>query len=568
MNKLVLALVSLAAAIALGVVIGRVWQSGGDSMPDAGTGEREILYWKAPMDPNYRRDEPGKSPMGMDLVPVYADDANEDDPAVVSISPTVVSNLGVRTALVEKGALSRRVETVGYVGYDEDTLQHVHTRVDGWIETLAVKATGDPVERGQLLFELYSPTLVNAQEEYLAAKSSGNANLLEASRARLNALGVTGNEIARLDRDRTANQLVSIYTEIDGYVAELGVREGIYVTPATEIMSVAKLDQVWVLAEVFERQAAWIEAGQQAEVELDYLPGQSWQGVVDYVYPELDPSTRTLTVRLRFDNRSQVLRPNMFARITIFGSETNPVVHVPREALIRGGTGNRVVLALGDGRFRAQPVNIGIESADRVEIRSGLREGDLVVTSGQFLIDSESNIDSALARMDAGPDTELANRVQIGAVVRGTDVEANKITLQHDPVPEWSWPAMTMQFDVIDASLISGLSKDQAVDVVIEKQADGRHRITDILPSSAPRQSPETPGEDMDHSDHDMALADEEPMDHSGHEMVPAEEEPTDHSGHDMAPAEEEPTDHSDHDMTPVEDEPMDHSGHNMETRQ
>jgi Cu(I)/Ag(I) efflux system membrane fusion protein len=534
MNKLVLALVSLAAAIALGVVIGRVWQSGGDSMPDAGTGEREILYWKAPMDPNYRRDEPGKSPMGMDLVPVYADDANEDDPAVVSISPTVVSNLGVRTALVEKGALSRRVETVGYVGYDEDTLQHVHTRVDGWIETLAVKATGDPVERGQLLFELYSPTLVNAQEEYLAAKSSGNANLLEASRARLNALGVTGNEIARLDRDRTANQLVSIYTEIDGYVAELGVREGIYVTPATEIMSVAKLDQVWVLAEVFERQAAWIEAGQQAEVELDYLPGQSWQGVVDYVYPELDPSTRTLTVRLRFDNRSEILRPNMFARITIFGSETNPVVHVPREALIRGGTGNRVVLALGDGRFRAQPVNIGIESADRVEIRSGLREGDLVVTSGQFLIDSESNIDSALARMDAGPDTELANRVQIGAVVRGTDVEANKITLQHDPVPEWSWPAMTMQFDVIDASLISGLSKDQAVDVVIEKQADGRHRITDILPSSAPRQSPETSGEDTDHSDHDMEPAEEETVDHSGHDMAPVEDEPMDHSGRNM----------------------------------
>jgi len=510
MNKTTLAILSLVAAIVLGVLIGRMWQpNANDTGPDVTSTEREILYWKAPMDPDYRRDEPGKSPMGMDLVPVYADEHAGDDPAVVSISPKIVNNLGVRTAIVERGALSRRVETVGYVGYDEDTLQHIHTRVDGWIETLAVKATGDPVTRGQLLFELYSPTLVNAQEEYLAARSSGNSTLLRASRERLSALGVSEGGISRLDRERTVNRLVSVFANSDGYAAQLGVREGIYITPTTEIVSIAKLDQVWVLAEVFERQSAWIQAGQQAEVELDYLPGQSWQGTVDYIYPELDPVTRTLKVRLRFDNESQVLRPNMFARITIFGSETNAVLHVPREALIRGGAVDRVVLALGDGRFRAQPVDIGLESGDRVEIRMGINEDDLVVTSGQFLIDSESNIDSALARMDENPDARLPNRVQIGAVVRSVDMATLSMTIQHEPVPEWSWPAMTMTFDVAEMSLLSGVQEGQSVDVGIQRYADGRHSITDIEPTAEvpvePEDEPESTME-MDHDDHDSGV--------------------------------------------------------------
>ncbi|HSG58708.1 MAG TPA: efflux RND transporter periplasmic adaptor subunit [Woeseiaceae bacterium] len=530
--------VALLAAIALGVLIDRAWQHGGDDVGGkSSSGDREILYWKAPMDPNYRRDEPGKSPMGMDLVPVYADEVGEEDSAVVSISPIVVNNLGVRTAAAKRGALSRRVETVGYVGYDEDTLQHIHTRVDGWIEKLAVKATGDPIMQGQLLFELYSPILVNAQEEYLAARNSGNARLLKASSKRLLALGVPASEIARLDRERTVDQLISVFAESTGYAAHLGVREGIYITPATEIMSIAQLDQVWVLAEVFERQAAWIEVGQQAEVEFDYLPGESWHGTVDYIYPELDQKSRTLKVRLWFDNKDQVLRPNMFARITIFGSDTTPVVHVPREALIRGGAFDRVVLALGDGRFRAQPVDIGIESADRVEIRSGVREGDLVVTSGQFLIDSESNIDSALDRMDEGPETALPDRVRIGAVVRGSDPGVPNVTLRHDPVPEWSWPSMTMSFVLDDASLGAGLEEGQSVSVVIQRQADGRHRIIEILPAEA------------DHTGHEKPEPDEEPMDHSGHNMPAAEEEPMDHSGHNMPAAEEEPMDHSAHDM-------------------
>lgn len=505
----------LTIAVAAGILIGRMWQAddAGSQRDDESTA-REILYWKAPMDPDYRRDGPGKSPMGMDLVPVYANSVTDQDPAIVSIDPSVVNNLGVRTAPAERGALSQRVETVGYVGYDEDTLQHIHSRVDGWIETLAVKASGDPVVQGQLLFELYSPTLVNAQEEYLTALKSANTTLLNASRERLSALGVAASEISRLDSERKVNQLVRIVADRDGYAATLGVRQGIYITPSTEIMSIAALNQVWVLAEVFERQAAWIRAGQQAEVELDYLPGQSWQGVVDYVYPELDPGTRTLKVRLRFDNQSQVLRPNMFARISIFGSETTPVVHVPREALIRGGAVNRVVVALGDGQFRAQPVDVGIESGDRVEIRAGVSEGDLLVTSGQFLIDSESNIESALSRMDENAGARLPNRVRIGAVVRATDMSGPAITLQHDAVPDWSWPAMTMSFDVVDMSMLDDVREDQSVEVVIERSADGRHRITEVLTTPV-----NSMPEDTDERVPEMPAMEEESIDHSGHDV-------------------------------------------------
>jgi Cu(I)/Ag(I) efflux system membrane fusion protein len=390
----------LVVALVAGIAIGR-WlpTEGGPTHSGDGAREREILYWVAPMDPNFRRDEPGKSPMGMDLRPVYADEVDAV-PGTVKIDPIVVNNLGVRTVVAEQGPLSRRIETVGYIGYDEDTLMHVHLRVDGWIEGLSVTTTGDPVKKGQVLFELYSPTLVNAQEEFLVALRSESVALTKASRERLESLGMTSGEIEDLARERVVKQRIRKYAMQDGVVAHLGAREGMFVTPASNVMSIAELDRVWVLAEVFERQAAWVESGQPAEVELDYLPGRKWQGTVDYVYPELDATTRTLKVRIRFENKGELLRPNMFARITLLGSEAEDVVHVPREALIRGGDVDRVVLSLGDGRFRSQEVETGIESGDRVAILSGLSAGDRIVTSGQFMIDSESDIDSALQKMN------------------------------------------------------------------------------------------------------------------------------------------------------------------------
>lgn len=398
MSKKIIIAIAVLVTLIIGLLLGREWSRQLDDTVDT-PADREILYWVAPMDPNFRREEPGKSPMGMDLVPVYADEVT-NKPGVVRIDPTLVNNLGVRTAIAERGILHRRIETVGYIGYDEDTLQHVHTRVDGWIEKLATTATGDPVKKGQQLFELYSPTLVNAQQEFLAALSSNNEGLKNASRERLAALGVTDREINRLEEERKVSQRIRVYAESDGVIAQLGIREGMFVTPATEVMSIAQLDRVWVVAEVFERQSAWVEPGQAATVELDYLPGTTLRGTVDYVNPELDPKTRTLKVRLRFDNEGARLLPNMFARVVIEGSPIRNIVHIPREAVIRGGTSSRVVVDAGDGRFESRKVIIGIESGGRVAIRRGLKEGERVVTSAQFLIDSESNVESALERME------------------------------------------------------------------------------------------------------------------------------------------------------------------------
>lgn len=422
-------IVAATGIFALGLLLGRTLLS-----PDHGSsvgrgtkgpGTPEVLYWVAPMDPSYRRDGPGKSPMGMDLVPVYAGD--EHDPDSVRIDPVMVANLGVRTVAAERSVLPRRIDTVGYVGFDEETIQHVHTRVEGWIESLAVNATGDPVLRGQKLFELYSPALVNAQREYLAAVSGGNESLLGASRERLSALGMDVSAIQRLDRERTVNQRVAFMAEVDGVIAYLGVREGNFVTPAKEVLSVARLDSVWVIAEVLERQADWVAPRQTAAVSLDQRPGEVRAATVDYVYPELDPQSRTLRVRLRLDNTDLALRPNMFARVSIEGEAVGPIVNVPRSAVIRSGNGQRVVVAEGKGRFSSRNVLVGIESGDRVAIRSGLSAGDHVVVSGQFLIDSESNADSALER--------IAPTVSVDSVDTPTDA------MHHDGRDQESSPS-------------------------------------------------------------------------------------------------------------------------------
>lgn len=359
---------------------------------------RKPLYWVAPMDSSFRRDKPGKSPMGMDLVPVYDNGSDSD----VRIDPAVVNNLGVRTAEVQQGALSNRIEAVGYVGYDEDSIVSINTRADGWIEKLAVNSVGEAVQRGQLLYALFSPKLATAEREYLTALSSGSTALIAASGERMRALGFSAAQIHALARTRKVGDRVSRYAENAGVVISLGVREGAYVMPETPVMKLADLSNVWVLADIDAGQIALLRKGQKASATFDAFPDQRWQGTVDYVYPDINPTTRTAKVRLRFDNADRRLQPNMYARVSIQAAPQTDAVYIPIEALIRTGHSQRVIVALGDGNFDVCPVQAGVSSGDQVEILKGLSAGQRVVTSAQFMIDSEANVDAAALRLGAG----------------------------------------------------------------------------------------------------------------------------------------------------------------------
>ncbi|MEQ8289025.1 MAG: efflux RND transporter periplasmic adaptor subunit [Gammaproteobacteria bacterium] len=417
MKKIIQILILLAIGILVGAFIEKkfdtsqlVFKFNMDMNPDGHTGhsnseskEKKIMYWVAPMNPGYRRDEPGKSPMGMDLIPVYegSEENMDEETSVVKISPEVINNLGVRSTRVELGPLWKRISTVGYIDYDETRINHIHTRTEGWIEKLQVRAEGEEVKRGQLIFELYSPPLVNAQEEYLQALAGGNRSLAEASKEKLSALGISKSQIDRLEKEKRVTQNIRFYAPQSGVLINLGVREGMYIKPETQILSIANLDTIWLLAEVFERQANWVEIGQSAEATLPSMPGVIWKGEVEYIYPDLDPVTRTLRIRLRFDNSEEKLMPNMYAHVTVYAGEKKEALSIPREALIRDAKQQRVIKMLGDGRFHAQEVVAGIESGDRVEIISGLNKEDNVVTSSQFLIDSESNLKASLSRMQS-----------------------------------------------------------------------------------------------------------------------------------------------------------------------
>ena len=418
----------------------------------------EPLYWVAPMDPNYRRDRPGKSPMGMDLVPVYAEDVGGTDagPGAIKVSPEVINNLGVRTAAVERRALQSTIRTVGYVQYDEDRLIHIHPRVQGWIERLYVKASGDPVGDGQPLYALYSPELVNAQEEYLLALNRRNETLVSAARDRLRALQLSDELIDELKRSREVRQTITFYTPQAGVVDNLKIRAGFFVQPGTTLMSIGSLEDVWVEAEVFERQSALVAVGMPVSMTLDYLPGRQWQGEVNYVYPSLDEQTRTLRVRLRFNNADGALKPNMFAQVVIHADSGKRALVVPREAVIRTGSQDRVVLALGEGRFKSIAVQLGQVDDSHAEILDGLSVGDSVVTSAQFLLDSESSKSSDFQRM--APPAPLVQQASAEGTVNMVDVEARTVNISRGPIAKWRRPAATLDFylaDDIDPEVIA-----------------------------------------------------------------------------------------------------------------
>ncbi len=439
--------------------------------------EKKILYWVAPMDPEYRRDKPGKSPMGMDLVPVYDETGGDlDQAARVRINPAVENNLGVRTATVETGRLWRKVDTVGFVTYDESRVSHIHLRVDGWIEKLAVNIEGESVKKGQRLFDIYSPSLVNAMEEYVQALRTGNSRLVQASHEKLLSLGVSEQQVKQLNKKRKIPRTTPVYAPQDGIVTMMMVREGMYVKPSTQVMTLADLSSVWVIAEVFESQSSFVKEGQLADVDLSFIPGQTWEGIVDYVYPSLDEKNRTLRVRLRFDNPEELLKPNMYAKVSIYGGARENVLSVPREAVIRSGKNERVIIAMGEGRYMQREVVTGIESGDWIEIKSGLKEGEVIVTSAQFLIDSEASMKASLKRMSSVERSTQSSDTSTESVATGTG-KVNKImpdhgmiNLDHEAIGVLGWPEMTMDFSTLNGVSLEGFAKGDEVEFDLIKK--------------------------------------------------------------------------------------------------
>ncbi len=498
MNKRV-----LMSALLLALGAGGGYWAAKQSTDGATVKEKTPLYWVNPMDPRDKRDGPAKDNMGMDFIPVYEEQKN-GSPGTVTISPEIQQNLGVRLAKVEKLPIHQQIETVGYVGYDEDRLEAINARMAGWIRTLAIKSEGQKVAKGTLLYEIYAPDLVNAQHEYLLALNTSNPLLLRAAEGKLKSLQVPADQIAALKRSRQVRETIGIYAPSSGYVSELTVREGQYVEPAAALFNISTLKQVWVSAEVFERQAAQLNVGDPVTMTLDYAPGRRWQGRVDYLYPTLDAATRTLKVRLRFDNPDEFLKPNMFAKVTIQAGKGEPQLVVPSEAVIRTGSQDRLVLALGDGNFKSVAVTLGPQFGDKVAIKAGVEAGDSIVSSAQFLLDSESAIDSDFQRMTAVRPAQVWTQ----GTVQSMDLASRTLMVAHQPIPEWQWPAMEMEFTVAEGVDISKLAEGQSLHLQVMQEGD-EYRITSIhqekAPATAGAAKPMTDEmEGMDPSRHDM----------------------------------------------------------------
>lgn len=470
-----------------------------DGIVQDGSGKR-VLYWHDPMVQGQRFERPGKSPfMDMQLVPKYADEGAD---AGVRISSALTQNLGIRTAGVERTEVSDRVSAVGRIEADERRRYAMPARVAGYIERLYVRAVGDPVSKGGKVAEIYSPDLLSAQQEYLAllgALDLPNADsLVQAARRRLALFGMDEREIDAISKSRTAQARFGVYAPATGFVIELTAREGAQIEAGANLLSIADLSQVWLIAEVSESQSVNLRAGGDVTATLSSASNREFKGKVDFVYPALDPQTRTTRVRIIVPNDPGDLRPGMLATVRL-DAASREALSVPSEAVIY--TGQRTVVILRkDESFRPVEVRIGTEARGRTEILSGLEAGEQVVTSGQFLVDSEASLSGVLARlsqdgaqpaqMSKGDATERAQFTDVisatGRVV-SVDHEAGRVALQHSPIPQLNWPQMTMAFRLADPQLAHTLSVGDVVRFSVRAEPEDGTYVIQSITKDAPR---------------------------------------------------------------------------------
>ncbi len=392
---------------------------------DAGVakpGERKILFYRNPMDPTITSPVPTKDSMGMDYVPVYAEDAEKasQSGATVTIDPTVEQNMNVQTAAVERRDLSREIRTVGFLDYDQEKMVSVTTKYPGFVQKVYVNYVGEPVRKGQKLFDIYSPELVQTQQELLSAlafarrldKAPDEARqradaLVAAARDRLGFWDISPDQIRELEARGTPSRALTVTAPASGVVMmRMNGLEGMAVKPGMELFHIANLSTLWLSVEVFEDQLPWLRSGSEAKISLSYYPGETFHGKVRFVEPEVDEKTRTVGLRLEVPNRDGRLRAGMYATVRFTPVVAQDAVVIPVSAVLRTGERNVVIVAEGHGNFTPHDVELGAESGRYVQVLSGIQAGRQVVTSAQFLIDSESNLRAALQQMITAKQTE------------------------------------------------------------------------------------------------------------------------------------------------------------------
>ena len=379
---------------------------------DAGQ-ERVPLFYRHPMNPEVTSPVPAKGSMGMDYIPVYEDSDSQGRPGTVRIDPVTTQSIGVRTAMVERRTLSRDIRTVGRVDYDEQRITRLHPKTEGWIEELYIERTGEAIEADEILLNIYSPQLVSTQQEYLLALNNfetlrkspfedvrrGADSLVATALERLKLLDVPAHQIEELKETRQVKKELHIHSPTRGTVINVGVREGQYVTPETELYFIADLSQVWVFVDVFEDELPWVRVGDEAEMRVEAVPGTAFKGQLTYIYPYAERQTRTIKARLEFPNDGLLLKPDMFADITIRAQPQASVMTVPSEAVVRSGLREKVFVVTEPGKFEPREVLVGLSSEGWTEISDGIEAGEEVVVSAQFLIDSESKLREAASKM-------------------------------------------------------------------------------------------------------------------------------------------------------------------------
>lgn len=471
---------ALAVLLLLVVAIGVYLIATGGSPRQGQTDQlsRRTLYWYDPMQPAVHYPGPGKSSMGMDLQPKYADEAGQGG---VTVSPAMMQNLGIRMAKVEVRDISPGVRSVGQVDFDQRLVTQVQTLTPGFVESLAVRAEGERIGAGRAIAEVYSPDLLAAESEYralLASRSVVSANLRSAARMRLLLLGAPSSLVTRLDRGGAPQRTYPVFARASGVVTTIGTRPGSQVTPGQSIVTIQGISRMLVIADVPEASLGSVHPGQPAEITFPAYPDDVRRGLVDYIFPSLNAQSRTARVRITLPNPGARLKQGMFASVMLHGSGGSAMV-VPSEAVIDTGR-RQVVIVKRNGSFVPQEVETGRDFDQWTQIAAGLSPGEDVVASGQFLIDSEASLQGFLSRLQTtqAPAPKMATA---RGTVLSVDPANSLVSIRHGAIPGLGWPAMTMSFQVRQPAMLRGLRPGLQVDFAVNAQRQGNHYVVERI---------------------------------------------------------------------------------------